>query len=78
MRDYKCLFWDFDGTIVDSFEGCSFAFGKVFEHFGLNIPPEERKQYIGPPLKDTFTKMFGEEREPFARELYREYYINQG
>ena len=78
MRNYKYLFWDFDGTIVDSFEGCSFAFGKVFEHFGLNIPPEDRKQYIGPPLKVTFTKMLGEEQEPFARELYREYYINQG
>ncbi|MDE6565616.1 MAG: HAD hydrolase-like protein [Clostridia bacterium] len=78
MRDYKYLFWDFDGTIVDSFEGCSFAFGKVFEHFGVNIPPENRKLYIGPPLKVTFTDMFGEENEPFARELYREYYINQG
>lgn len=78
MRKYKCLFWDFDGTIVDSFEGCSFAFGKVFEHYGLNIPPEDRKQYIGPPLKDTFTEMFGEAVEPDARELYREYYINQG
>ncbi len=78
MREYKYLFWDFDGTIVDSFEGCSFAFGKVFEHFGVNIPPEDRKQYIGPPLKVTFTDMFGADKEPFARELYREYYINQG
>lgn len=78
MRNYRYLFWDFDGTIADSFEGCSFAFGKVFEHFGVNIPPEERKKYIGPPLKETFTEMFGADVEPEARELYREYYINQG
>lgn len=78
MREYKYLFWDFDGTIVDSFEGCSFAFGKVFEHFGVHIPPSDRKKYIGPPLKDTFTEMFGEQVEPKARELYREFYINQG
>lgn len=78
MRNYKYLFWDFDGTIVDSFEGCSFAFGKVFEHFGVSVPLEDRKKYIGPPLKETFTEMFGAESEPFARELYREFYINQG
>lgn len=78
MRDYKYLFWDFDGTIVDSFEGCSFAFGKVFEHFGVDIAPEDRRPFIGPPLKVTFTELFGEQNEPFARELYREYYIGHG
>lgn len=78
MRNYKYLFWDFDGTLVNSFEGCSFAFGKVFEHYGLNIPKEDRKKYIGPPLKDTFTDMFGESEEEKATALYREFYINQG
>lgn len=78
MRKYKYLFWDFDGTIVDSFEGCSYAFGKVFEHYGVDIPPKDRKQFIGPPLKVTFTKMFGAAVEPEATELYREYYINHG
>lgn len=78
MRKYKFLFWDFDGTIVNSFEGCSYAFGKVFEHYGVNIPEAERKQFIGPPLKVTFTKMFGADVEPEATELYREYYINRG
>ena len=78
MRNYKYLFWDFDGTIVDSFEGCSFAFSKVFEHFGLDIKRENTRQFIGPPLKVTFTDLLGESKEPFARELYREYYINQG
>ncbi|MDE6967679.1 MAG: HAD hydrolase-like protein, partial [Clostridia bacterium] len=78
MRKYKYLFWDFDGTLVDSFEGCNFAFSKVFDYFGVSVGKEEMKQYIGPPLKVTFSKMFGEEKEPFARDLYREYYINQG
>lgn len=76
---YKYLFWDLDGTLVDSFLGCSNSFMKVFEYFGLDISAEECKKYIGPPLRTTFLNLLkSEEKMKKAVEIYREWYLPYG
>ena len=59
MRKYKYLFWDLDGTILNSFVGCSICFEKVFNHFNLDIAKNEYKQFIGPPLRTSFLRVLG-------------------
>ena len=79
MRDYKFLFWDLDGTILNSLPGCSVAFASVFEHYGLVIPNVDYSNYIGPPLVTTFLKLLGDEKTANeAVELYKIPYKNSG
>ena len=76
---YKYLFWDLDGTLIDSFLGCKNSFMKVFEYFGLDISGEECRKYIGPPLRTTFLKLLNsEEKMKKAVEIYRDWYLPYG
>ena len=79
MREYKNLFWDLDGTILNSLPGCSVAFASVFNHYGLDIPNVNYANYIGPPLITTFLKLLGDvDMANEAVELYRVPYKNSG
>ena len=61
MGKYKYLFWDLDGTLVNSFAGCSSCFAKVFDYFELDIPISEHNQFIGPPLRTSFMRILGDD-----------------
>ena len=77
----KNIFFDLDGTIVDSKEGIINGFIYALKYF--NIEVKNRKQlekFIGPPLEDTFMEYynFTKEQSDYAIEKYREFYENSG
>ena len=76
------IFFDFDGTIVDTSEGIINAVFYAFEKYGIkNIAKEEVvKNLIGPPLHQglsEFTKLPSANVECLVV-LFREYYSKEG
>ncbi len=81
MLPYRDLFFDLDGTLIDSYEGVSRAY--LYALSKLNRPPlrpSERRRILGPPLEWSFRELSGLTGETNARaiELYREYYLARG
>ena len=53
----KCIFFDLDGTLTDSGEGIINCAIFAMERLGIPLPErEEMRQFVGPPLRDTFVK----------------------
>lgn len=78
---YKNIIFDLDGTLINSDAGIVNSLNYALAAFGLEQKSyDELKQYIGPPLLDTFTTAFGlgEERGDAALKKYREYYSQKG
>lgn len=76
MKKYKCLFWDLDGTITDSLDGVRNGFIYAFKHYGIQLPMEEYKKFVGPPLRESFGLYFDNDKDiDNAISLYREYYL---
>ncbi len=74
------IFFDLDGTILDSKPGIIAGVRHALAHFGLDADPESLSCFIGPPLRPTFRERFGfsvEEAE-LAVKKYREYYSTTG
>jgi phosphoglycolate phosphatase len=76
------LFFDLDGTLIDSRPG---IFSSLYSMLGkLGIPesrwPVDFNPFIGPPLRDSFKSLFGfdEELTETATTIYREYYSKSG
>ena len=79
MKKYKYLFWDLDGTIVNTFEGITKSFAYALEFYGIHITDmNDLRPVIGPPLHDCFVSMFGfdDVKATEAVEKYRERYNN--
>lgn len=79
MRDY--LFFDLDGTLVDSEEGILGGVAYAAEKLGLpRRSRAEMLRYIGPPLDVAFTEDYGLDAENarLAVAAYREYYNARG
>lgn len=77
MKNYKYLFFDFDGTICDTYEGIKEILDLTFKHYGEDVPVELYRKYIGPPLSETFTKYWGEEKAYQAVAYFRENYAGK-
>ena len=45
MKEYKILFWDFDGVIKDSVEAKTLAFTSLFQPFGAKIAERVRAHH---------------------------------
>ena len=75
------IFFDFDGTLVDTSEGIYHALDYAFEKMGLPLLslPEKRK-YIGPPLEASFMTFNGmsDTDADKATAFFREFYKEQG
>lgn len=73
--------FDLDGTLTNSEEGIIKAFHYTFEKMGMpDMNDEDLKEFIGPPLDETFRRRFnlyGEENEK-AMSYFREYYRAKG
>lgn len=77
MAKYKHILFDLDGTITDSFDAVTKSFAYALESFGIYVKDRnELLPVIGPPLRQSFSEMFGfdEEKALLAVEKYRERY----
>lgn len=78
---YKTAIFDLDGTITDSGPGIMNSIRYALKKWGLpELPEEELRRFIGPPLKERFQAVFGltEEESVQMTEDYREYYSEKG
>ncbi len=78
---YTHVFFDLDGTLINSAPGITHSAQYALRKFGIDPPPaEELTCFIGPPLADSFAKYFGfsPEQSQKAVAYYREYYRRQG
>lgn len=75
MKQYNYIFWDFDGTLVNTIRGTREAAIYALSKFGI----EEHNQnlgkiFCGPPLKESFKKFgISDEQINEAINFYRKY-----
>lgn len=76
----KYILFDLDGTLTDSRPGIINSLQHALRFYGIERPPEDLIQFIGPPLAYTFREGFGfsPEREKEAVAKYREYFADKG
>lgn len=76
---YQTIFFDMDGTLCDSKSGITSSIIHALATYGIHAEPAELEQYIGPPLKYTFSR-FGFEGDALAAVIarYRERYTSKG
>lgn len=56
------IFFDLDGTLIDSSEGIHNGFVQTFERLGLPVPSDQKiRTFMGPPLEVTFKEEISEE-----------------
>lgn len=74
------LFFDLDGTLIESSVGITRSVAYALEKMGQLIPPQnELRRWIGPALRTSFTPVFGDsERVEQAVEHYRERFDREG
>ena len=80
MRNFQYIFWDLDGTIINSYRGVTNAIKYALNHFGITMEESEYRKFIGPPLRKMFPEFCGltQEQTMEAIRIYREYYIPTG
>ena len=75
----KIVLFDLDGTITDSSEGIVNSIKYALSRLGFPEEPTEKiKQFIGPPLQQTFKINYGINDYQNAVTIYREYYAEKG
>jgi len=74
------LFFDLDGTLIDSAEGITRSVSYAFEQLGHPVPSQaELRGWIGPALRTSFLPLLGDEaRVEQAMALYLERYSREG
>lgn len=75
------LLFDLDGTLTDSKDGIINSVLYSLQRLGIyNISQETLISFIGPPLRESFTKSLGlsHQDSELAVQYYREYYMDKG
>ena len=79
---YTHLFFDLDGTLIDSKPGIFSSLHYTMDELGIpeSGRPADLNAFIGPPLRVSFKTLFGFDNEmaELATITYREYYTTQG
>jgi len=78
---YKCILFDMDGTLVDTYEGIFNAYAYALDKMGLEFGGRTFvDQAIGSPLLMVFKEYFSlsNENAQKAVEYYRDYYAEKG
>ena len=76
MKNYKYIFWDFDGTLVDTTKGTRESALFALKYFNIDVESTDNIETIfcGPPLRDSFKKFkLDKEQIDIAIKLYRKY-----
>ena len=78
MKHY--LFFDLDGTVTDSKTGIIRSVQHALAHFNVSRADDDLLYFIGPPLRDSFGKIFEGDtaKAELAVQKYREYYTVTG
>lgn len=74
---FKHVFFDMDGTVLESGPGVTNGVAYTLEKFGIHESDKTSLlKFIGPPLKDSFKNFYGftEEQCDKALQYFREYY----
>ena len=72
------IFFDLDGTLIDSAVGITRCVAHAFERLGEPVPAQLNR-WIGPPLRDSFGPLLGSaERTEQAVAFYRERFETHG
>ncbi len=78
---YKYIFFDLDGTLLNTYPGVSNAVKYTMDYYGKPVPEDkEMRKYLGPPLGDSMRDLagFDEDMIPEAVKKFREYYLSKG
>lgn len=60
MKNKDYLLFDLDGTLTDPKEGITKAVQYALKHYGIQVDDlDSLCPFIGPPLKDSFQKYYG-------------------
>ncbi|MDA1096635.1 MAG: HAD hydrolase-like protein [Chloroflexi bacterium] len=81
MSRYDLVIFDLDGTLIDSFPGIIDTFQHVLASIGMPaLPPDRVRQFIGPPLVQTFGALLAEDpvRVRQAMDAFRDRYAAVG
>ena len=79
MSSLSAIFFDLDGTLVDSSVGIHNGFTYTFEQLGVPSPDAKTiRGFMGPPLETSFASCLPTEQIELAIQLYRSYYKEKG
>ena len=79
MSSISAIFFDLDGTLVNSSIGIHNGFTYTFEQLGVTSPDAKTiRGFMGPPLETSFASCLPAEQIEEAIQLYRSYYKEKG
>lgn len=74
---WQNILFDLDGTLTDSAPGIMESVAYALSKFGITDPnPDVLRRFIGPPLRDSFTALYGftSEQCSLGIQYYREFF----
>lgn len=79
MTSITAIFFDLDGTLVDSSIGIHNAFTYTFKELGVPSPDAKTiRGFMGPPLESSFATCLSKDQISEAVQIYRSYYKAKG
>ena len=79
MTSITAIFFDLDGTLVDSSIGIHNAFTHTFKELGVPSPDAKTiRGFMGPPLESSFATCLPKDQISEAVQIYRSYYKAKG
>lgn len=79
MKRFDAVFFDVDGTLIDSAPGILYTMEEAFRCMGTDVSQVDLRQYMGPPLRKTFSAYYDDPEEvERAVDYYRTSYAVKG
>ena len=78
MTKFQAALFDLDGTIIDSAPGIAATFSYTLAQYGVTCTPEQLRSFMGPPLRDSFSRVVAPEYVERCIDIYRERYAQDG
>ena len=74
MREDRNIFFDLDGTLVDSFPEIKLCLDKSLELFNINVEKELTSSLIGPPLDEILREIMPSQNQEDIEKIKLAYY----